>query len=145
MSRPTTPTLGSESIAGSSTHAIARRGLALLPEDRGLFFQLTAAENTGWTFDHWEGDLTGTDNTGDLTMDGPKSVTAVFTAVEYTVVVTTSVGAGTNVSVDGATAAAPHQATWQEGVTHSISVPSRLPDASVSPSGEYASDQILSW
>lgn len=34
-----------ESIAGLSTHAIARRGLALLPEDRGLFFQLTAAEN----------------------------------------------------------------------------------------------------
>ncbi len=36
--------LGS-SIKGSSTHAIARRGMALLPEDRGLFFQLTVAEN----------------------------------------------------------------------------------------------------
>lgn len=34
-----------QSIAGMSTHAIARRGLALLPEDRGLFFQLTVAEN----------------------------------------------------------------------------------------------------
>ncbi|MDH3683069.1 MAG: ATP-binding cassette domain-containing protein, partial [Acidimicrobiia bacterium] len=34
-----------QSVKGSSTHAIARRGLALLPEDRGLFFQLTVAEN----------------------------------------------------------------------------------------------------
>lgn len=28
-----------------SPHAISRRGLALLPEDRGIFFQLTVAEN----------------------------------------------------------------------------------------------------
>lgn len=34
-----------QSIAGASTHSIARRGLALLPEDRGLFFQLSVAEN----------------------------------------------------------------------------------------------------
>jgi len=33
------------SIKGESVHAIARRGLALLPSDRGLFFQLTVAEN----------------------------------------------------------------------------------------------------
>ncbi len=32
-------------VAGASTHAIARRGLALLPDDRGIFFQLTVAEN----------------------------------------------------------------------------------------------------
>ena len=29
----------------ASPHAIARRGLALLPEDRGIFFQLTVGEN----------------------------------------------------------------------------------------------------
>jgi branched-chain amino acid transport system ATP-binding protein len=33
------------SIQGESVQAIARRGLALLPSDRGLFFQLTVAEN----------------------------------------------------------------------------------------------------
>ena len=32
-------------IGGSSAHQIARRGVALLPEDRGIFFQLTVAEN----------------------------------------------------------------------------------------------------
>jgi branched-chain amino acid transport system ATP-binding protein len=30
---------------GMSTHAVARLGLALVPEDRGLFFQLSVAEN----------------------------------------------------------------------------------------------------
>jgi branched-chain amino acid transport system ATP-binding protein len=32
-------------VHSSSAHAVARRGLALLPEDRGVFFQLTVAEN----------------------------------------------------------------------------------------------------
>jgi branched-chain amino acid transport system ATP-binding protein len=36
--------LGS-SIKGKRIHQIVRRGLALVPEDRGLFFQLTVAEN----------------------------------------------------------------------------------------------------
>lgn len=36
--------LGS-SVRGVSPHKIARRGLALLPEDRGILFQLTVAEN----------------------------------------------------------------------------------------------------
>jgi hypothetical protein len=44
----------------------------------GTSVQLTAVAGTGWAFDHWEGDLSGTDNPADLTMDGPKSVTAVF-------------------------------------------------------------------
>lgn len=33
------------SIRGKSAHMVARTGLALVPEDRGLFFQLTVAEN----------------------------------------------------------------------------------------------------
>lgn len=32
-------------LKSPSPHAIARRGLALLPEDRGIFFQLTVEEN----------------------------------------------------------------------------------------------------
>ena len=34
-----------QSIRGRSTHVVARAGVALVPEDRGLFFQLTVAEN----------------------------------------------------------------------------------------------------
>jgi len=33
------------SVRGRSAHAVARSGVALVPEDRGLFFQLTVAEN----------------------------------------------------------------------------------------------------
>ena len=33
------------SVVGVSPHVIARRGVALLPEDRGIFFQLTVSEN----------------------------------------------------------------------------------------------------
>jgi hypothetical protein len=91
---------------------------------RGTSVQLAAVKETGWVFDHWEGNLSGTDNPADLTMDGPKSVTAVFAPLEFAVVVTTSVGSGTEVTVDGSTVAAPYQDQWQEGSTHSIGVPS---------------------
>ena len=33
------------SVRGRSPHVVARSGVALVPEDRGLFFQLTVAEN----------------------------------------------------------------------------------------------------
>ena len=36
------------STVGRSTHALARVGLAMVPEDRGLFYQLTVAENLGF-------------------------------------------------------------------------------------------------
>ena len=32
-------------LGGASAHQVARRGAALLPEDRGIFFQLSVAEN----------------------------------------------------------------------------------------------------
>jgi len=39
---------------------------------------LTAEPATGWVFDHWEGDVGGSDNPVSLTMDMDKTVTAVF-------------------------------------------------------------------
>jgi hypothetical protein len=38
----------------------------------------TASPATGWAFDHWEGDLTGSANPTSLTMNDDKSVKAVF-------------------------------------------------------------------
>ena len=32
-------------VTGLSTHQIVRQGLSLLPENRGIFYQLTVAEN----------------------------------------------------------------------------------------------------
>jgi len=48
---------------------------------------LTANPDTGWAFDHWEGALTGSINPGTITMDGDKTVTAVFTRLEYTLTI----------------------------------------------------------
>lgn len=44
----------------------------------GKQVRLEAIAADGWIFDHWEGDLEGTENPGHLTVDEEKSVTAVF-------------------------------------------------------------------
>ncbi|MBI2424223.1 MAG: hypothetical protein HYV27_15435 [Candidatus Hydrogenedentes bacterium] len=48
------------------------------PYDSGTTVTLTPTPATDWVFDHWEGDLTGNSDPGTLTMDGDKTVTAVF-------------------------------------------------------------------
>ena len=53
----------------------------------GTSIDLTANADPGWTFDHWTGDLSGSTNPESLYMDGPKSVTAVFTQDAYTLTV----------------------------------------------------------
>jgi len=48
---------------------------------------LTASPNSGYTFSHWSGDATGSINPITLTMDGNKTVTAIFTQNQYTLTV----------------------------------------------------------
>ncbi|RMD97547.1 MAG: T9SS C-terminal target domain-containing protein [Calditrichaeota bacterium] len=49
--------------------------------ERGTVVTLTAVPaDSPWTFSGWSGDVTGTDTSVTLTMDGNKSVTATFTA-----------------------------------------------------------------
>ena len=43
---------------------------------------LTATPNSGYTFSSWSGDLTGSINPAQITMDGYKSVTAVFLLIK---------------------------------------------------------------
>jgi hypothetical protein len=45
----------------------------------GTVVQLTAIPATGWQFSGWSGDLTGAANPATVMMNGPKSVTAIFT------------------------------------------------------------------
>lgn len=45
----------------------------------GVTVELTATPDAGWEFDHWEGDLTGTNNPTSIVLNDDKSVTAVFT------------------------------------------------------------------
>ena len=44
----------------------------------GTTVNLTATPTDGFKFDSWSGDITGTSNTIQITMDGPKTVTANF-------------------------------------------------------------------
>jgi hypothetical protein len=46
--------------------------------NRGQRISVHAAANPGFSFNSWSGHLTGTSNPGDLTMDGPKSVSSFF-------------------------------------------------------------------
>ena len=49
----------------------------------GTVVELTALPATGWSFDHWEGDLTGADNPITITISSAKTVKAVFTKNHY--------------------------------------------------------------
>jgi hypothetical protein len=55
----------------------------------GEVVTLTATGDTGWAFANWSGDLTGSTNPIQLTMDGNKTVTANFTQDQYTLTVNT--------------------------------------------------------
>ncbi|AJA46789.1 hypothetical protein CPAST_c06890 [Clostridium pasteurianum DSM 525 = ATCC 6013] len=55
---------------------------------------LTATAEEGWYFDHWEGDVTGTTNSVQVTMDKSKTVKAVFVQDEYELTTSTE-GQGT--------------------------------------------------
>ena len=57
------------------------------PYHYGDVVQLTAVPDTGWNFDSWAGDLTGSANPVSITIDGNKTVTALFT--EYRLAITT--------------------------------------------------------
>jgi uncharacterized repeat protein (TIGR02543 family) len=66
--------------------------------------QLNANPDTGWSFSHWTGDLTGSTNPESIIMTEDKTVTAHFTPDEYTLTVNT-VG-------NGAVMKEPDQATY---------------------------------
>jgi hypothetical protein len=66
--------------------------------DHGDSVEVEAVPDAGWQFDHWEGDLTGSTNPENLTMNADKEITAVFTEETYTLTVNTT-GNG-NVSKD---------------------------------------------
>jgi uncharacterized repeat protein (TIGR02543 family) len=59
----------------------------------GDIVELTAVSSTGWSFDHWDGDLSGSANPTTILINGDKTVTATFTQNVYTLTLAT-VGSG---------------------------------------------------
>jgi uncharacterized repeat protein (TIGR02543 family) len=66
----------------------------------GTVVTLTADPDDGWTFDHWSGDLTGSENPTTITMNGNKDVSAYFTQNEYTLTITIDPVEGGTVDTD---------------------------------------------
>ena len=69
----------------------------------GTPVELTAVADAGWQFSGWSGDLTGADNPATITMDGDKSVAAIF--IEEAPVPTGFVGSWSFEDGGGTTAA----------------------------------------
>lgn len=65
-----------------STNVVGIGSIGLNPPggvyDVGEVVVATASPAAGWRFDHWEGDVTGTENSVPVAMNGNKSITAVF-------------------------------------------------------------------
>ncbi len=53
----------------------------------GTVVRLTATADTGWHFVEWQGDLTGSETQKEITIDGDKTVTAVFEKNQYTLTI----------------------------------------------------------
>ena len=73
----------------------------------GQNVQLTAYGDSGWHFDHWENDLTGSTNPDYVYMDGNKTVTAVFVQDQYTLTI--------NITGSGSVVKNPDQSTYTYG------------------------------
>jgi uncharacterized repeat protein (TIGR02543 family) len=91
---PRTLTVTSSPVAGGSVTLSPPGG----NYDDGTSVQLTAVPATGYRFDHWTGDLTGSANPASISMTANRSVTAVFIQT-FTLTVTSSPAAGGSVTL----------------------------------------------
>ena len=62
---------------GTVTEKIIKAGAAT-DYNSGTVVELTATPSSGWKFKEWNGDLTGTDNPKEITIDKPKNSNCCF-------------------------------------------------------------------
>ena len=67
---------------GTVSENVIKAGVAT-DYNSGSIIELTANPSYGWEFSEWKGDLTGTENPKQITIDKPKTVTAVFVRAQF--------------------------------------------------------------
>jgi len=77
----------------------------------GTSVTLTADPSSGYEFNKWEGDVTGTSNPAKITMNANKDITAVFTQSNYTLTIQNSPADG------GSVTKVPNQDQYTSGTT----------------------------
>ncbi|HPO17454.1 MAG TPA: hypothetical protein PLI09_28735, partial [Candidatus Hydrogenedentes bacterium] len=79
-----------------------------------FYIHANPVNGSGWAFDHWAGDASGTNEDMEITMDGDKTVEAVFvTPGDYTLTVQrTGAGAGGTSPDPGTYAYLQNRSTW---------------------------------
>jgi len=80
--------------------------------EHGTNVTLEAVPDEGYSFVRWEGDLSGGENPEQITMDGPKSVTAIFSVNTYTLDIQAQ---------NGSVQKVPDQATYEHGTPVELS------------------------
>jgi hypothetical protein len=80
------------------------------PYEENTIVTLTANPENDWRFDHWEGDITGSTNPKQITMNSNKSITAVFEEIQYYTLTT-------NVNGNGDITKNPDQSEYMEGTS----------------------------
>jgi uncharacterized repeat protein (TIGR02543 family) len=69
--------------------------------DASSVISVTATPDTGWKFDGWSGDTTGSNPTVSVTMDRPKNINANFSRITYILTLAVKGNGSTNPTVGG--------------------------------------------
>lgn len=70
-------TINFNQFKGAITQKVIKTGAAM-DYNSGTLLELKAHPKAGWKFKEWSGDLTGTENPQQITVDKPKNVNATF-------------------------------------------------------------------
>jgi len=135
---------------GSGTVSLNDTG----PYHYGSVVQLTAVPSQNWLFSQWTGDLTGSQNPEVIIMTGNKTVTAVFSQIQYTLTLfndgngsiskvpnQTAYAPGTNVTLTAIPDLGWSFTSWSGDLTGSLNPTSIIMDANKTVTAHFTLNQ----